>query len=154
VKAAALLLTLCLPAAGCAASPPEAATAASPSRAAAEPEILEAVFRYQFDHNASGVQKRAQRYCLSVAGEKPPDAELLHRFEGNQPPVVAADRCDKSSGKDLFFRVSKIEWIKDGEVWVRGGYFEGNLSASLERYRVLLKDGRWVVEGAQMEAIS
>ena len=100
------------------------------------------------------MQKGARRYCLSLPGERSPDEAFLRRFEGNKPPVAAADKCDRKSGKDLFFRVNKVEWIGSGEVWVRGGYFEGNLSSSIERYRVLLKDGRWMVEGVRMEAIS
>jgi hypothetical protein len=37
--------------------------------------ILEAVYRYQFDHNASGQQSAAGVYCLSLslAGEKDED---------------------------------------------------------------------------------
>ncbi|MFL6195053.1 MAG: hypothetical protein ACJ75H_12835 [Thermoanaerobaculia bacterium] len=124
------------------------------AKAAAEPEIYEAVFRYQFDHNASGIQKQAERYCLSVLGEASPDAELLRRFEGNRPPVVAADQCERRTGKNLFFRIQNVDWRSDSEVWVRGGYFEGNLSSSIESYRVIRKDGKWVVQGARMEAIS
>lgn len=127
---------------------------AAPSHAAAEPEIFEAVFRYQFDHNASGMQKQAERYCLYLPGEKSPDAAFLQRFAGNQPPVVAANQCEGRSGKNLFFRINRLQWHRDNEVWVRGGYFEGNLSSSIESYRVLFKNGKWVVEGARMEAIS
>jgi hypothetical protein len=150
-----LLLALSIPAAGCASSPAaDRPPAAVPSHAAAEPEIFEAVFRYQFDHNASGMQKQAERYCLSLPGEKSPDAAFLQRFAGNQPPVVAANQCEGRSGKNLFFRINKLQWHRDNEAWVRGGYFEGNLSSSVESYRVLLTDGKWVVTGARMEAIS
>ena len=57
----------------------------SPSRAAAEEEIAEAVFRRQFEHNASAIQKNAEKYCLSLPGDRMPSAEFLKRFEGNQP---------------------------------------------------------------------
>ncbi len=139
---------------GCAAgSTPVAQPTTSQSNAAAEVDIAEAVFRYQFDHNASAIQKRAEKYCLSLPDEKMPSAELLRRFEGNRPPVAAADQCGRS-GKNLFFRVQKFDWRKDDEVWVRGGYWEGNLSSSIELYQVVRKDGKWVVKGARMEAIS
>ncbi|MEA2600218.1 MAG: hypothetical protein QOF89_1210 [Acidobacteriota bacterium] len=153
-KATVLLLALSI--AGCASSSPATSNpaVAAPSHAAAEPEIFEAVFRYQFDHNASGIQKQAERYCLYLPGETSPDATFLHRFEGNQPPVLAADECERKSGKSLFFRINKLQWHKENEVWVRGGYFEGNLSSSVESYRVLFKNGKWAVEGARMEAIS
>jgi hypothetical protein len=124
------------------------------AQAAAQPEIYEAVFRYQFDHNASGIQKGAERYCLSVIGEASPDADFLRRFEGNKPPVAAADQCERKAGRNLFFRIQNLDWRSDDEVWVRGGYFEGNLSSSIESYRVIRKDGKWVVAGARMEAIS
>lgn len=124
------------------------------SRAAAEDQIAEAVFRYLFDHNASGMQKDAEKYCLSLPGEKMPDAAFLQRFEGNKPPVMAADQCDRKSGKNLFFRVQKFDWRKDGEVWVRGGYYEGNLSSSIELYQVVRENGKWIVKGQRMEAIS
>jgi hypothetical protein len=39
-----------------------------------EDDIREAVFRHQFDHNASGQQKTAHAYCLSTRlGEKDSD---------------------------------------------------------------------------------
>jgi hypothetical protein len=155
-QAKAFLLVFSLSMAGCASSSTATSSpaASAPSHATAEPEIFEAVFRYQFDHNASGIQKQAEKYCLSLPGEKSPDAAFLQRFAGHQPPVLAADECERRSGKSLFFRINKLDWHKDNEVWVRGGYFEGNLSSSVESYRVLLKNGKWVVEGARMEAIS
>ena len=150
-----LLLVLSVPAGGCASSSPATSSPApAPSHAAAEPDIFEAVFRYQFDHNASGIQKKAERYCLELPGERSPDAAFLQRFAGHQPPVAAAEECQRKAGKNLFFRINRLDWHKDNEVWVRGGYFEGNLSSSIESYRVQLKDGKWVVTGARMEAIS
>jgi hypothetical protein len=123
-------------------------------RTAAEYDVAEAVFRYQFDHNASALQKKAEKYCLSLAGERMPSAEFLKRFEGEKKPVVAADQCERKSGKSLFLRVQKFDWHNDREVWVRGGYWEGNLSASTEMYRVVNDKGKWVVKGVRMEAIS
>lgn len=149
------LLPLLFAMMGCASDPtPVTQQPTSPSRAAAEDDIAEAVFRYEFDHNASRLQKRAEKYCLSLPGEKMPSAEFLQRFGGNQPPVAAADQCERKSGRNLFFRVLKLDWRKDNEVWVRGGYWEGNLSSSIELFRVVDENGKWVVKGARMEAIS
>ncbi|HEV2854808.1 MAG TPA: hypothetical protein VHC97_18585 [Thermoanaerobaculia bacterium] len=144
---------------GCAANanatdPMASSSTASPSRAAAEEEIAEAVFRRQFEHNASGLQKNAEKYCLSLPGDRAPSAELLKRFGGNHPPVAAAGQCDRKSGKNLFFRINKFDWRKDDEVWVRGGYYEGNLSSSLELFQVVRENGKWIVKGQRMEAIS
>ena len=153
-------MTLLVLLSGCAASatnPTDSGSAgstASPSRAAAEEAIAEAVFRQQFEHNASAIQKNAEKYCLSLPGDRMPSAEFLKRFEGNRPPVAAADQCDRKSGKNLFFRINAFNWREDGEVWVRGGYYEGNLSSSLELYQVVKENGKWVVKGQRMEAIS
>jgi hypothetical protein len=154
LKVPALLLLL-LVVASCAHSPaPVSSAGSSPTRAAAEPDIAEAVFRYQFDHNASGIQKKAARYCLSFPGDRSPDEAFLQRFAGNQPPVASAEDCERVGGKNLYFRVQRYDWRNDDEVWVRGGYFEGNLSSSVEAFRVVRQNGRWVVKGARMETIS
>ena len=140
---------------GCTADPlPAYNNSALTDRTAAEDDIAEAVFRYQFEHNASAIQKKAEKYCLSLPGEAMPSAELLKRFEGSKTPVLAANQCERKSGKSLFFRVQKFDWHNDREVWVRGGYWEGNLSSSIEMYRVVNDNGKWVVKGARVEAIS
>lgn len=150
-----LLLPLFLFSTACAQSPAPASTeGSSPTRAAAEQDIAEAVFRYQFGHNASGIQKKAARYCLSLPGDRSPDDAFLQRFAGHQPPVASAEECERVGGKNLYFRVQRYDWRKDDEVWVRGGYYEGNLSSSVESFQVVRRDGRWTVKGARMEAIS
>ena len=130
------------------------ATRQPPPRSVAEPDVLEAVFRYQFEHNASGIQQNAEKYCLALAGGERLDAEFLRRFAGNQPIVVAADQCDRQSGRNLFFQAKIEQWESDREALVRGGYFEGNLSSSRETFRVVWEDGRWVVRDPRMEVIS
>lgn len=146
---AVLCLTLMAGACASGAPPPPAQ-----DRFAAQDEILEAVFRYQFQHNASAIQSKADRYCLTLPQDKNPGEEFLRRFAGNQPPVASADECNRKRGQDLFFRIQSLDWRSDEEVWVRGGYWEGNLSSSIEMYRVLRKNGNWIVEGSRMEAIS
>jgi hypothetical protein len=126
-------------------------SAPSAAHSADEPEIYEAVFRYQFDHNASAVQQRAERFCLSLPGERMPSAGFLRRFDGHHPPAVADSQCSRGSRRDLFFRIQKLDWRKANEVWVRGGYWEGSRSSSTESYRVVLENGKWVVKGARME---
>jgi hypothetical protein len=125
-----------------------------PPRSVSEPDILEAVFRYQFEHNASGIQQSAEKYCLTITGGEKPSAEFLRRFEGNRPPVVTADQCDRRSGRNLFFQAKIESWESDSEALVRGGYYEGNLSSSRETFRVVWEDGRWVVRDGRLEVIS
>jgi predicted small lipoprotein YifL len=150
MKTLAILALLCA-FAGCASSGPPPSPEA---QAAAQEDILEAVFRHQFNHNASAIQRQAAKYCLSLPGEASPSAAFLQRFAGNKPPVAAAGECERGSGKNLFFRIQRLDWHGENEVWVRGGYWEGNLSSSVESFRVVRKDGKWTVEGARMEAIS
>ena len=157
LQAPALLLLLLTVIASCAQNtgPAGSSSGGSPqSRAEAEEDIAEAVFRYQFDHNASGIQKQAARYCLSLPGDRSPGEAFLQRFAGNQPPVASAEECERVGGKNLYFRVQKFDWRKDNVVWVRGGYYEGNLSSSVEAFQVVRQNGRWVVKGSRMEMIS
>lgn len=146
------LLVLMIAVSACASSAPPPAS--GPGRSVAEIDIAEAVFRYQFDHNASAIQHKADHYCLSFPNERSPDAAFLQRFGGNHPQVLSADECQRKSGHDLFFRVQRYDWRSDTEVWVAGGYWEANLSSSNESYRVRLKNGKWVVDGAHRETIS
>jgi len=153
MKTPILLLLLSLFSISCAHSPAPASSAgASPTRAADEQDIAEAVFRYQFDHNASDIQKKAARYCLSFPGDRSPDEAFIQRFAGNQPPVASAEECERVGGKNLYFRVQRYDWRKDNEVWVRGGYSEGRFSSSVEAFRVERRNGHWTVTGARREA--
>jgi hypothetical protein len=123
---------------------PEAQTAAAG-------DLSEVVFRYQFQHNASNLQQTAERYCLFLPDERSPDEAFLRRFDGNSPPVVAGGQCNRQAARDLFFRVQKLDWQSDDEVWARGGFSEGTVRSSIETYQVRRRDGRWVVEGARRE---
>jgi hypothetical protein len=128
-------------------------------------DIREAVFRWQFHHNASGQQKKAQVYFLQVGenGDDPTD-EFIKRFADHKPPVRKRSASsedhgrgvrDKQTGeRGLIFRVSKIEWRTDAEVEVKGGYYEANLSASGNTYTVKKQDGKWKVTNDKMDWIS
>ena len=50
-------------------------------------EIREAVFRYQFEHNASGQQQTAKVYFLSFGKDQEPSDEFIARFKDHKPPV-------------------------------------------------------------------
>lgn len=66
----------------------EEKTQAGQSRTEAQEklDICEAVFRYQFEHNASGAQQKAKAYFLKIHNKDPSD-EFLARFKGHTPPV-------------------------------------------------------------------
>jgi hypothetical protein len=126
--------------------------------------IQEAVFRYQFQHNASSRKQAADFYCLGIVEKKNPRPELMERFAGHAPAVVPVSECradagsgvtrDSTSGHGLIFTVGDIKWINGSEVEVAGGYYEGGLSASGNVFRVKRIDGVWTVVEDRMEWIS
>jgi hypothetical protein len=139
--------------------------AADKARQDQEDDIREAVFRYQFDHNASGQQKTAKVYFLGV-GEKStnPSDDFMKRFANHKPPVRKASAShfvrgegllDKKTGeRGLAFRATNIQWISDTEVEVSGGYYEAELSSSDNTYTLKKEDGKWKVTKDKMNWIS
>ena len=132
-----------------------------------ELDILEAVFRYQFEHNASSATalNRAKYYFIAIGERETPTdlpAELLVRFSGHSPPVEPASLADTSGivrhtgdgGQGIVLRVESIERIDADTVRVRGGYYEANRSASGSTYRVERRDGKWTVVDDVMNWIS
>jgi hypothetical protein len=143
--AAAILLAFSLLAAGCAST---RAKSPQPSpRDAGLADVLEAVFRYQIGQNSA-----ASRYCLELAGTSP-DASLLRRFEGNQPPVLSVDQCKSQPGPSLYLRLTKIQWVVDDEAWVRGAISDGSPTSPIVAYRVVRKKGTWTVEAAKTHGL-
>jgi hypothetical protein len=142
-------------------------TGCTPTGAArlhAEEDIREAVFRYQFEHNASGQQKRASVYCLSIRENTDPSDELIERFAVSDPPVRKISECsvspfggvvDQRTHKlGLVFRVGSIQWISATEVEAGGGYYEAGLSASGNTYSVKKRLFKWRVAADKMNWIS
>ncbi len=134
------------------------------TREAREWDIREAVFRYQFEHNASGSQRGVDYYFIAVDESTDPPPEFVGRFAGHKPsvlPVSAATAPTPSGvshkelgGTGLIFRVSTIRWIGDTVVEVEGSYFEGGVSASGNTYRVELRGDTWVVTSNNMNWIA
>lgn len=113
--------------------------------------IYEAVFRHQFRSNASGAQSSAPAYFLSIEGKDPPSG-FLERFQDNRPPVRPGSEFRRGAG--LLFRVEGITEISSSIVNVTGGYYEAELSASGNTYRVELREGLWVVVSDKMDWVS
>ncbi|HWC18061.1 MAG TPA: hypothetical protein VG498_13660 [Terriglobales bacterium] len=134
-------------------------------RLSQEDDIREAIFRYQFNHNASGQQKNASFYCLSVGeNHNDPTDELLKRFADHKPPVRKVSDCqvhpftgvsdNRTGTRGLILRVSGITWISDKKVKAEGGYYEGSLSSSGNTYTVIKEHGKWTVSHDRMKWIS
>ena len=127
-------------------------------------DVQEAVFRYQFEHNASGRKQSADFYCLGLRDKQDPPEELMRRFAGHSPKVFPASQCTTDarsgvshgimSGEGLVFSITEIKWISDSEVEVSGGYYEGGLSSSGNIYRLKRVAGKWQVHEDTMEWIS
>jgi hypothetical protein len=103
------------------------------------------------DASASAQQQSANLYFLSL--EHPsidPSGCLLARFSKHQPQVKKntdsvdhAGVLDTVTGKrGLRFYISTIKWLNADEVQVEGGYYEGGLSASGNRYSVERRNHR------------
>ena len=122
-----------------------------PTPASLELDICEAVFRHQFQHNASAVQQKAAAYFLEIRKEDP-SAEFLARFAGNEPQVHAGSKFE--IGQGLQFRVVSIEWQDDGSVKVNGGYYEAGMSASGNVYTLEPDGESFEVTDDKMEWIS
>ncbi len=126
-------------------------------------DIREAVFRYQFLHNASGQQQNAGVYFIGlyVTGDRnlpvryvDPSDNLLARFAGNAPPVKKASESTysvqgvfdiRTGARGLLFRIESVTEIDPDQVEVTGGYFEAGLSASGNVYTVTRTSDRWTV---------
>ena len=130
--------------------------------AAEQDDIREAVFRYQFQHNASGQQQSANAYFLSFGKDKEPDDVFIARFKDHKPPVKKRSQSkgqfeviDKDTGeRGLIFNVVTIKVIDANKVEVDGGYYEAGLSSSGNVYTVERKEDKWVVTKDRMLWIS
>jgi hypothetical protein len=134
---------------------------------AANLDAAEALYRHQIASNASGGQRNVALLCLG-AGPTPdrlsdPPAALLARFAGDKPSVRGISACrwddthwaDRSTGAHaLVHYVTGLDCPSAGRCTGRGGYLEGNLSASGNRYELERRNGRWQVTGDVMEWIS
>jgi hypothetical protein len=139
------------------------------SRSVYEDDVLEAVFRYQFSHDSSGLQGRARVFFLSVY-DHDPSSNLMERFQGHEPPVRRVSDCehsdeargssaiwvvDSNTGEPgLIYRVERIMWLTDAEAEVTGGYYAGGRAASGNLYRVVREGEEWVVKKDTLQWVS
>lgn len=129
-------------------------------------DVREAVFRYEFEHNASAAQNKVRYYFISIDdGKVDPTPQFLARFKDISPRVLPGSAGAQSpldtrihhkidGAKGLSFNVGEIKWIGDDKVEVEGGYFESGLSASGNTYTVERRSGVWTVTENHMWWIS
>jgi hypothetical protein len=150
---------------------PVASASASPSAARPpgvtsqdEDDLREAVFRYMFHKNASGMQQSAHVFCLHFENGADPPAAFLLRFHGARIPAYAGSACTenassgvihRATGKHgLAFRIDAIAWTDADHAAVNGGYYEAGLSASGNVYTLERRHGVWTVTKDAMQWIS
>ena len=114
-------------------------------------EICEAVFRYQFKHNASAAQQNADAYFIMIFKQDPSD-KFIARFTGNIPPVKKGSNF--AIGRGLVFSIESIDRIDENTAQVYGGIYEAGLSSTGNLYTVVRKSGKWVVVKDEMQWIS
>lgn len=174
-----LTLTSLLSACRSPAPPPAPPSTPPPARATTQPisttrptareadrlDVLEALFRHQFRHNASAGQRTVDYFFLALDGGADPPAALLARFRNDEKPKVLPASLATASpsagvkhktlgGTGLLFRVNSIAWLDDDTAEATGGYYEAGLSASGNTYLVKRKNGHWQVANDQMNWIS
>jgi len=131
------------------------------TRLSEEDQIREAVFRYQFEFNASGLGTSANAYFLCVEGGGDPSPELLQQFRRHRPTVKPASASalqpgtaqvvDSDSGlPSLLFLIRQIRQLGTDSAEVEGGYEEASESGSGNVFRLERRDGRWQVVEARM----
>jgi hypothetical protein len=121
-----------------------------------ETDLLEAVLRYQFAHQATQQSPYTKVIFISVE-KKDPSKILLKRFRAERLPVknisqasymtdtgAVWDKRTKAGG--LAYNVGAVKWISDTEAEVEASYYVSMLFAGGCRYRVIREDGRWVVK--------
>ncbi len=148
--------------------PPDDSTPYAWTHSTEELDILEATLRYFFENNASSNTNLGRGDFLFVAlgeGEAgvDPSPQLLARFADHAPPVMPASLMEMSGGgvkhKDrggngTLFHIDRIRPADDNTVDVDCGYWEADLSASGNSYRLKKHGGSWVVVGGGMWWIS
>lgn len=94
--------------------------------------IAEAVFRYQFKHNAAGKGVPSpQTTCFLQIGEGDPDQAFLDRFSDRPFSVKAGSEFPpEHSGGNILFRVGGMMPLSPSIMLVSGGHYVGSLGAS------------------------
>jgi hypothetical protein len=138
------------------------------ARQAQEDAIREAVFRYQFARDPSGLQQSVKVFFISING-KDPSAQFLARFRGNKPPVKGQSESRRSSRRHsatfqtedrksgelgLIFFVDNVTFDSSSAAAAAGGYYSGGLASARHRYAVAREKGKWVVKKDEITVIS
>lgn len=121
-----------------------------------------AVFNELFANNASSLQQNAATFCIDAGNEETTRqvTAALHDNAKVKPASACEIRADGQGVYDrhtqqraLMFRTT-TESCSVSECLIRGGYYEGNVSAQTSLYRAILSGGRWSVKVEELGPIS
>ena len=136
---------------------PSVVSRAPADRMIQEDDIREAVFRYRIES-----ENPSARVFLRIDGKDPSDT-FMTRFAESNPPVKKSsgaylkspslrDRFTGEQAVDL--SVGSISWISVDRVELPGSSYCGIRCADTGIYRVVKKNGRWLVEKYEIHFIS
>ena len=110
-----------------------------PDRASQAPLIIEEVLRYQV-HQFASKGGEAEAFCVAVREDTvlvDPSPAMMARLNSKQ--LQPQSKC--TATKTLI--AGPIEWSRDDEVRVRGGYLRATEGETRLAYRVGRESGRW-----------
>lgn len=138
-------------------------TASATAPIAAQAAVLENVF----GANVSGLKDQSPTYCVKAGGEdgRPDQTQAVVAELRNNPKVKPASACEVAGNgggvfdrqlrqRALMFTVTTDRCLSATECLIRGGYYEGNMSAQTNVYRARLVDGRWNVTLEEMGPVA
>lgn len=141
-----LALALPLLLAGCAGvdSPP-----AAPDRSTQAALIIEEVLRYGIHQFAPKGDRAESALCVAVREGGPPmdPSPSMMRGLNNR---LAQPKSGCQAARTLI--AGPIEWLRDDEVRVKGGYLRATEGETRLEYRVVREHGRWVCVGPIISA--
>ena len=163
-RAQAILSLWLVVAAPLACERPQAATP-KPDREADRLDVMEAVFRHQFDDFTGPRARSDYVFLLVVSGQTKadPPAEVMKRLTPSLKVLPASlattGRDGRVTHKDLgghgvILGIGSIKWITKDLAEVGGGFHEAPPSGSGNTYRVERRGGKWVVTKGTDEIIS
>jgi hypothetical protein len=107
-------------------------------------DILEAVFRYQFDHeHCSGRRKEDRPVPFLSIRRQDPSPSFMARFAEDRPPVKPGSEFVE--GKGILFSANEIRHVDVTRVEVDVECYAGPEGGAGNTYILVTRDGRWFV---------
>ena len=116
-----------------------------------EPDSKEAVHVYEavLKEELKG-SKKGEGFYVFIDGVDP-EPELLKQFQKQWPELQPGSKKDRGQG--IGVSVDGLKWIDRNTADLRGGFSNGKDGRG-SRYRVVRKNGAWLVESAKVEVLS